>query len=104
MDPVAERIRPFIVQIPRLTASRAVDIHRIRALVLQPLADAIKSLPASTDRIVDVDLTAELVYWMATSFMHERVLARRPISPAEQAATIRACIRAAGIGRLDSPR
>lgn len=98
-SPIAERIRPFIVHIPRLTALRSGDIEAMRAGILAPLEQAISDLAANRGEQVDARLSAELTYCLTFSFMHSHVLARRPITPVESDAVLAACLRALGVDR-----
>jgi AcrR family transcriptional regulator len=94
---VAERIRPFIVHIPRLTALRPADIENMRAGILAPLESAIADEAAARGELVDAPLTAELIYCLTFSFVHAHVLTRRPPTPAQQDAIRTASLRALGI-------
>jgi len=94
---VAERIRPFIVHIPRLTALRPAEIENMRAGILAPLESAIADLAANRGEQVDAPLTAELIYCLTFSFVHAHVLTRQPATPTQQEAIRTASLRALGI-------
>lgn len=93
----AERARPFIAHIPRLTAVRTADIEDMRAGILGPLRDAIAELAKQRHEDIDAVVTAEMVYDLTHYFMNARVLRRKLASSAEQEAVLTMCLRIVGV-------
>jgi len=91
---IAEHIRPFLVHIPRLTATRPADIEATRATVLEPLTAAVEQ---ATSDASTAHLYADLIYHTAFSYMHMFVLERRRPSDDERRGLVDYCLRAIGL-------